>query len=368
MAGRESLSRRDLIKYTAVGSFGVVAGGVIESIRSQEPPHAYFDFNEYVQDYPGVREERAERLVSSVEFNTLALELVSDENAFVSSFDADPQKLYGIEIRGMLDPEISIQGVKVIVGDHEYLAPVIQSVESALCHIYIGEMEGEQAIRFESLKEGETPIVSANLLEISADPFAREVIRNIPNLHIRKDNEDDPLNDVPLNSNVYFRENFLLGNMRMAEYWMRYSGESNPHAPHPLAEEVGRVWDEDVVSMMKTNGAGERREAASMGKGHLIYIDKQFGSPELLPWGERVEHQIIERNNMVSSQIEVGMSCSFIPDQLLNFPDKIKFDRDKAIMVLSIREYVSEGRLREDDPFVQSVIANELDGENLISR
>jgi hypothetical protein len=105
-----------------------------------------------------------------------------------------------------------------------------------------------------------------------------------------------------------------------------------------------------------------------MGKGHLIYIDKQFGSPELLPWGERVEHQIIERNNMVSSQIEVGMSCSFIPDQLLNFPDKIKFDRDKAIMVLSIREYVSEGRLREDDPFVQSVIANELDGENLISR
>lgn len=367
MAGAESISRRNLIKYGAVGAVGVVLGGVAESIRSQEPPHAYFDFDEYVQDYPGVREERAERLVSTVEFNTLALELLSNEDAFASSFEADPLKLYGIEVRGMLDPNISIQGVKVTVGDKEYLAPIIQSKESAVCHIYFGEMEDEQEIRFESLKDGETPIISANLLEISADPFAREVVRNIPNLHLRKDNENNPLNDVPLNSNVYFRENFLLGNMRMAAYLMRYSGESNSHAPHPLAAELGRVWDEDVVSMMKTNGIGERKETARMGKGHLIYIDKQFGSPELLPWGERVEHQIIEKNNMVSSQIEVDMSCSFIPDQMLKFSDKIKFDREKAAMVLSIREYIAEGRLREDDPFVQSVIANELNGENLFS-
>lgn len=360
-----AFSRRKFLGGAALLGSGVVFGAEANQwYRERQSPPAYYEYNEYVSKFPRVSQERAGMYVSGVEMNSWFPELVSDGDGFVGSIDARPDILYGVELNGMLDPTISLQPVKVTIGDTQFLAPIIQSEKFASCRVYVGEMEGEQKIKVESLEEGKTPIVDFRMLEMSAPPFTREVLRNIPKLHIRKDNKDRPLNDVPLNSNVYFRENWF--GVRMPEYWMRYSAESNKHVPYPLANETGRTWDYDVMTLVKMSGQGGKLEEARMGKSHRIYIVGQYPDQELLPWGERAEYQSIESNNMVSTQIETDLVCSYLPDEFSPMTDEVRYDREKAVQVLSIREYVEEGTLGEGDPFVDWVISNDLNGIDLI--
>lgn len=345
---------------------GLAGGGGVEVYRRHtESLPAYYAYESYVYKYPRVSSERRRRLLSSFALESSPLAMRQEDEEKVGSFLASPDTLYGLEVRGKKDPQVSLQSVTISVGEDKFLAPIIQSSEYASCPVYIGEMKGKQEIKVSAVDE-ESPLdVDLRLIALSGDAFVRGVIRNIPKLYVREDNENNLTNDVPLNSNLFLRENWF--QVIMPEYWMRYSAESNQHVPYPLVDEEGRVWDYDATILAKMTIEGEKLEEARMGKGHKIYLSGQHPAPNTLPWGERAEYQIIEKNNMVSQEVKTDIACSYIPDDFLDLNQKVYEDRERAVTALSIREYVREGTLAAGDPFVLSVINNQLDGIDLIT-
>lgn len=380
----ESISRREAIKR--IGAMGAVGGIVfggfgglqisnyLESRRNNDP---YIDIDEYRLGHPMISLSKKERLLSLIQANRVELNAVkSSDGEFNGQIYAQEKAPHILMVYGVPDPSTSLNLLELKINDKNIIVPIVQSEEYAQTCIYLGELESETDFSIKQL-DVQFPHKSDNYnltlipYSLTADPFTMGVIKNIPELYVRKDNEEDSkiTNDIPLAFDVEIGEGWT--NTWLVGYTAIMSAEDGGSSPYPLIDRVGRLTDNETFAFTKQTESGMILEEAYQGRSHKVYIVNQYYDRPKMTDGTRLQYAIDTDNNMVAKGNGTNRAFSYFPDILqvkLGYLDWEQHEeRGKAMQIISIRENIRQGYLKSDDSYVRWFIKKELGGKDLIT-
>lgn|GEM_PF-2857069 len=353
-----------LVGFT-LGSIGTVMASREFAKKFSSP---YVDINQYREGYPWVDGAREQELLSSLSSRELSVNsLFHNENLIQGIVQEGTNYLI---FEGQYDPAISLNVFEMDIAGRRFVVPLIQSGGFSQGSLYIGDSIRDQLFMAKSIglsMPDMSDLSSVNIkgYSISADPFARELVRNSPLFYLREENQDDShvTNDIPLSDTFRLGESFH--GEWLQDISLNLSGEDGGSSPHPLAEREGRLRDSDSLAFYKVRSQGEIFEDAYSKEGHLV-SRRLYDSPSTLPAGVRNSFQINTDNNMVTvlSNVPDNRCVSLVPDVVQRYLYHLSQDmineRDFATEIISIRENIRQGHIERDDDYINWFIRVKL--------